>query len=281
METLGWGTIDDLMSDARSAGHEASPRLVADWVADGLLDGPTRKALGRGRGSDKGRFPENQRLLFLTLLDKRAQGHRQKRTLAQVPIFLWCVFGDGYVPTRQVAKAIRTWVGDATANLERSRQLAREVLALHDHPAASPADRRELTEVIANIAHSGRVRDVDKLRQAVKRVFEPATTYGAMHRAVGHPDVMLTVDTMVTLVEVRQEAVHAVRAGRLSESDLLRARQLYQMSRLGYVAHLAEYRAQASEPQVSLFRQDTPQRLFDNCAPDLLTCIGQIIHKPD
>jgi hypothetical protein len=268
------GTIDDLVADAVAAGHEVSRRLITDWVACGLLDRPQRRARGRGKGSHKGVFSANQRRLFLTLLDKRAQGARHKRALAQAPIFLWAVFGDEYVPTRQALLAMRTWVGDATANLERSRLLAREVLQLHDHPSASPADRRELEDVIASIAHSGRARDVDRLMRAVQRVFEPKEVFGTLHRAIGHPDVLLTVDTMVTIIEARQDAVRATRAGALDEEDLQRARRLYRASRSDYASRLPEYRASAPASHRSLFRADTPQSLFDSCANDVLTCLG-------
>lgn len=274
MEPLTAGTIDDLVADAIAAGHEVLPRLITDWVACGLLDRPQRRARGRGKGSHKGVFPANQRRLFLTLLDKRAQGARHKRALAQAPIFLWAVFGDEYVPTRQALLAMRTWVGDATANLERSRLLAREVLQIHDHPSASPADRRELEQVIASIAHSGRASDLDRLRQVVQRVFEPKEVFGTLHRAIGHPEVMLTVDTMVTLVQARQGAVRATRAGELDEADLQRARVLYRLSRSDYSSHLPEYRASTPESHRSLFPADTAQSLFESCANDVLTCLG-------
>jgi len=276
MSITGSGTIDDLVADARRSGHHVTPRLITDWVSHGLLDRPVRKAKGRGKGSVKGQFPENQRRLFLTLLDKRAEGTRHVRTLAQAPIFLWCMFGDAYVPTRQVLKAFTTWLGDATSNLDRAQEIARQVLAQHDHPSALATDRKKLEEILTGMAHSGRLRDRAELLQAVRRVFEPEQVYGGLRRAVGHPDVLLTAETFVELTEVRVAAVYALRSGQVTEDDLRQVRQAYRMSRTDYLAHLAEYQAQAPDSHASLFAPDTLQTQFDSCAHDLLTCLGQM-----
>lgn len=280
MNITGPGTIDDLVADARASGHKVTSRLIADWVSLGLLDRPVRKAKGRGKGSAKGQFPENQRLLFLTLLDKRAEGARHVRTLAQVPVFLWCMFGDAYVPTRQVLRAFTTWLGDTSANLDRAQEIAKQILTQHDHPSALPADRKALEDILTQMAHSGRLRDRDGLLRAVRRVFEPEEIYGQLHRAIGHPEALLTAETFVVLTEVRLAAIHGLQAGHVTESDMRQVRQVFRMSRMDYLAHLAEYRAQAPKTQSSFFAPETSQTQFDNCAHDLLTCLGQMILNP-
>lgn len=77
------GTIDDLVADATTAGHQVKARVVRDWIAEGLLDSPQRRA--KHRGSDKALHTVNQRKLFLLLLDKR-QAMPKIPSLAQIPL---------------------------------------------------------------------------------------------------------------------------------------------------------------------------------------------------
>lgn len=79
------------------------------------------------------------------------------------------------------------------------------------------------------------------------------------------------------LTEVRLAAIQGLQAGLVTENDMRQVRQVFRVSRMDYLAHLAEYRAQVPETQSSFFAPDTSQTQFDNCAHDLLTCLGQMI----
>jgi hypothetical protein len=78
------GTINDLTTDAARHGHQVIARLVRDWSERGLLDYPTRRPAGKGHGSKQALYTANQRMLFLSLLDKRAGN--SIRSLARMPV---------------------------------------------------------------------------------------------------------------------------------------------------------------------------------------------------
>ncbi len=185
---LGSGTTETLLADAQARGHQATARLVVEWTRRGLLDRPVVRGKGQGKGRTKGEFSRNQRQLFLALLDKRALGATQFRSLAQVPIFIWLYFGDDYVPTRQIVRALASWVGDAGSSKERARETADQLIALHEHSASRPADRRRLRVLLIETIQSGRLRDRDELLDAVRDVFEPEKAFGnTFDRAIGPP----------------------------------------------------------------------------------------------
>jgi len=270
----GPGTVDDLIADAEAHGHGATPRLVTDWVGAGLLDKPAHQAKGRGKGSAKGSYTAHQRRLFLSLLDKRSQGARHVSTLARIPIFIWLYFGDDFVPTRQTARALRTWLGDSSTSMEVARKSANEMLGLLDHPAATLADRRQLREALADITWKGRVDDWVRLETAVRRVFEPPQVFGKLNRGIGHPAAMLTAESVLGLIEARLTASFAVQARQVDEETLDRARQLHLSNWAEYVRRVPELRAQASGSFAAVFTEGTLQEQCDNCGRDLLTIIG-------
>ena len=104
-------TAADLAADATAAGAPVSTRLITDWVERGLLDRPRRRGLGRGRGT-VATWPENQRQLFLALLDQRRRGVKRLATLCNLPVTIW-LDSEGldleYVPLRQVRRCLATW----------------------------------------------------------------------------------------------------------------------------------------------------------------------------
>lgn len=271
------GTIDVLVADAVASGHQVTPRLVTDWVSWGLLDRPTRQPRGRGKGSSKAQYTGSQRELFQTLLAKRGEGVTHVRSLARVPIFVWVYWGEEYVPVRQAMRALTTWLGDSRASLAQARQAAETMLAMLDHPRATPAARRELKDAVTDTAYTGRL-DPDRLEQAVREVFEPTATFGRLSRAIGHPGAQLTAESVVHLIKARHAAASAVQAGRLTEAELTACRQQLLMTRSEYMAMgPAIASTQDEEMMGTLYAdltQDSPQRRFDSCAVDLLTVIG-------
>jgi hypothetical protein len=273
----GPGTIDDLIADAVGRGHQVTARLVTDWVGHGLLDHPARRPKGRGKGSGKALYPRSQRLLFLTLLDKRQQGAVHVRALAQVPIFLWLYWGEDYVPVRQALRALTTWLGDTRANRDRARQAADSMLGVLDHPSATAAARRELKDVLAEIAYTGRL-DRDHLERAVVQVFEPPAAFGRLSRAVGHPGAPLTAQTVIRLIEARVAAATEVQAGRVSEEQLTRCRQVHLATRSEYLALLPSIAdpvwGAPRQLYTDLLGPNALQIWFDRCGTDLLTVIG-------
>jgi len=275
VEITGPGTIDDLVADAGRLQITVTPRLVTDWTSKGLLDRPARRAKGRGLGSAKGLYPATQRELFLTLLDKRRQGAVRIPTLARIPIFIWLVWGDDWVPTRQALLAHRTWLGVIGTSQEQARTSATEILGLLDHPLAQVADRQALKDELADIAYKGRLDHPDRLEAAVRRVFEPPSVFRRpIVRAVGHPAAPLTSDTVVGLVAARANAAVAIKRDQITATDMQQARQMYLASRTEYAAHLPVLRAQTPAPYTELYSDGGVQAQVDNCALDLLTLLG-------
>ena len=119
------GTIDHLIADAAEHGHQVIARLVRDWSERGLLDYPTRRPAGKGHGSKQALYTANQRMLFLALLDKRADNGI--RSLARMPVWLWMYWGDDYVPLRQARRAFMTWLGDPGSRSRPARERAQAI----------------------------------------------------------------------------------------------------------------------------------------------------------
>jgi hypothetical protein len=138
----------DLITDATAQGRSVKQRLITDWVEKGLLDGPARHSLGRGRGSAPGTWPENQHKLFLLLLQKRQEVSRLAM-LCNVPVAFWLYFGSEYVPARQVRRALATYAGvHKTASGRAARQSARLLCEQMLPPSFSRRDKKCLSEAV-------------------------------------------------------------------------------------------------------------------------------------
>ncbi|MFL6124943.1 hypothetical protein [Actinophytocola sp.] len=269
MSIDGSGTRDDLIADARAAGHEVTVRMITDWVARGLLDQPTRQPKGRGHGSNKGLYSQNQRRLFITLLGKRPSNHL--RSLARVPLYLWLYWGDDYVPTRQAIRAFDTWLGDFRVSKEAAKQAAQQLLGRVDHPDATSTARRALLKVLADIAYHGRI-DEEALSKAAEAVFEPE--HRLIKRAVGPVAAPLTTDNVVNLLSVRLQAAQHFRDGFVTEDHLEQARSLILETRADYLVELPGMASQVPDQLVGAFQHPSDEMKALNCGTDLLTMLG-------
>ena len=122
-------TKAQLVAAAMAHGYRATDRLLTDWQAAGLLDQPTKRGLGRGKGIEA-LWPESQLRLWLLLLQKRGEV-TQVPVLCNIPVGLWLYFGDDYASVRQVRKCMRTWsyrYGSSRGH-NRAKQEARALLA--------------------------------------------------------------------------------------------------------------------------------------------------------
>jgi hypothetical protein len=122
-------TKSQMVQAALAAGHTATERLLTDWQSAGLLDQPTKKGLGRGKGI-QALWPESQLRLWLLLLDKRRETS-QVPNLCNVTVGLWLYFGDDYATVRQVRKCMHTWsirYGSSRGHTQ-AKQSARALLA--------------------------------------------------------------------------------------------------------------------------------------------------------
>lgn len=267
-------TATDLVEAAQATGHDrVSPRLVVDWVGLGLLDRPERHGLGRGKGSTA-TWSDAQRQLFLALLDLRGQGAKIPQ-LCNVPVWLWLAWGDGYVPLRQVRRAMRTWadaVGDAPTG--RARSNVRQMMADWGDPEVKRADRRALEAAILPMVRTGQV-DEKVMLPLVERVFDPKGT--------GQRGGPLSPEGYVRLLRARVEALKRLT---MEESRFVRGRRvepfddgIFEWSRFVYLASRHRYGidrphlAVASERE-ERFAPEGPTELVMAACLDLATLLG-------
>lgn len=269
-EINGPATIDQLLTDAATAGHTVTARMIRDWTQAGLLDYPQRRPAGKGHGSHPALYPEQQRLLLLTLLHHRAQ-NVGIRTLAQIPVFIWLYWGDAYVPLRQVRIALATWLGDPRTNRRRADEIARLTLLQFDHPSATPAARKRLRAVVAEAAYTGRV-DLQDLEDALREVFEPG--FGPFHRAVGPADAPLTVESQIELTRARLAAVEKVASGAFTDDDFRTARTVHLLTYSQYARQQPLLATQAPAGQDDLYAPVTAERAANEACGNLLTALG-------
>lgn len=263
------GTVDDLVADAATAGYQVTVRLIRDWASAGLLDRPNKRPAGKGHGSAPALYSANQRMLLLTLLTKRPDNGI--RSLARIPVGIWMYWGDDHVPARQARRALKTWVGDPRVSMERARETAREVVRQLDNPAATRSDRRELVNVLADIAYRARP-DYTKLESAVRAVFEPGSQQ--IRRAIGHPSAPMMADAVVDLVKARMQAVKLLMDDRLTGDRFYWARHAHLVSYAEYAMRQPRLAASTPGSIRDMYEPVTAEAALNDCCGHLLTTIG-------
>lgn len=214
-------TADDLIAAARKAGYpDLTARAITDWVQRGLLDRPTRQSKGRGQGSAKGTFPEAQKDLLLLLLDKRSDNPGVMQ-LQVVPIAIWLYWGDDYVPTRQVLRALTKWAKhNETSSESRAREGIEALLAQLVHPDASETARRAFNRTLMQAATS-QTRIPNDLSKRISDVVDPHDE----GRTPGPPGIPLNPDALVRSWLMQRRAMRKLIAGDVRNGDLERARE--------------------------------------------------------
>lgn len=265
----GTATIDQLVTDAANCGHVVTPRLIRDWTEVGLLDHPRRRPAGKGHGSRKSLYPENQRRLLLTLLHHRPENNIS--SLARIPVGIWMYWGQEFVPLRQVRVAMNTWLGDPRVSLRKARETAREVTKLLDSPAATKSARTRLRQTLGDIAYTG-TADFEQLDRAVRAVFEPGAR--RVHRAIGHPEAPITADSVVDLIRARMHAAERLAAGEVTDAEFVQARDAHLVMYAQYALSQARYAASAPAASPDVYEPVTAERALNDCCGDLLTSLG-------
>lgn len=261
-----------LVQIASAKGYrQVSTRLVDDWVAKGLLDRPEHRPLGYGRGSLPAVWSDNQRELFLTLLEKRDEG-APIATLCNILVWLWLWWGDSYVPLRQVRRAMQTWAKAAGYPPRgRARADMRRLIGNWGDPRARRNDCRALEAALYPMVCSGRV-EAAVLLPLVQRVFDPKGTGVPRGPAGGR----ITPEGYVGLLQARVEAIT-----HLDTFD----DQLFEQARVTYLATRHNYERQrprlAADPELGA-RFAAPalaEIVWDACL-DLVTLLGMISTPP-
>jgi hypothetical protein len=111
-------TSNELVALAQAHDPSFKPRTLADWPGYGLLAEAEREGRGPSRGVGRS-WTAPQAIVFLSVVRLRKDGKRRRSDLANVPVFLWLVFGEDYVPLGQVRRALATWAAAVPRLSER------------------------------------------------------------------------------------------------------------------------------------------------------------------
>lgn len=273
------GTIDDLIADARAAGHpDMNARLIHSWIAKGLLDQPRLRT--RHRGSERAEHSVNQRRLLLLLLDKRRQVTHLS-ALAQVPLAVW-LWWDGHVPTRQAQRAWVTWVGRGGRSKDVAREGALGLLRQIGHPLATPTAKTRFVRIVTDLGNGTvlTVRGRAELLDAVREVMEPDSVFAAtgLVRALGPAQIPMTAETVVGYAEALSAALRRTLDQKVDDALLERVRAVHRASMTGYLAQRAELAAAGGLD--GIFREPTSQEQFDEVGRQLLLALGlELTHR--
>jgi len=245
----------------------ASRRLLHDWTGLGLLDHPARPGRGRRVGGWGVSWPETQRSLWLLLLQKR-KGVKRIETLCNVPVSIWLIWGDSYVPVGQVRRAMETWAGRwEKSSKKRAYWSARHLVADLQVGDVWPPARNTAIEVIAHMGMTGKF-DRHRLVGELRKVMDP-------HRT-GRPRGVLmqvTPETYADAIEARMTAMRALPD--LPDDAFYWVRYLWQATRSGYAADQPRL---AADPELGhLAEVPTLESVANNACVDLLTILGLVL----
>ncbi len=250
--------------------------MITDWVEVGLLDAPTRTGAGRGKGSKPALFSANQRRLFTSLIQKRAETNKTSQ-LARIPMYLWVCWGDDYVPTRQARKAFRTWAKDTLRVGDKHAQANAKVIV--EQVAADSAPQQEVTELtnlLARVAHQGRLDDPAELENLLDIVIDPQGT----GQRLGPPGLQVDARQYVTSLVRSQVALNHVLDGTLEEDMLVTARGHQRQDLAQYLAQQPRLLAQTTPDVSAKFKiKMENQDIFEQVCPNLLLIIGALYYQ--
>jgi hypothetical protein len=264
----GWTAVE-LLSAAAEQGTPASKRLIVDWTSLGLLDRPHRRGRGRGAGSQPGTWPEEQRQLFLTLLRQRS-GIKHVIPLFNIPVALWLIWGDDYVPLRQARRALGSWITMSwKTSKARARATARQFVDSISDPKAGGANRKALLDALANGMASPGSFDREHVLTLVRRVFDP--------RGTGNPrgpaGAEITAEGVVNVLQARVQAF--LRFSDVSDDLLIWSRKVYRHINTMYVADLPQLMRDPAYGHLHA-KRGIEERVNAACV-DFLTTLGLVL----
>lgn len=255
-------TKAEMLEAAAEAGFMVSGHLIDDWVSKGLLDRPERPGRGRGRGR-VATWNWYQLQLFLTLLHQRQKG-AHIGSLANVPVWLWLLWGEPYSSVRQLRLAVQTWVAtDSQVAAGNAHKAARQLVGRIAHPRAT--GKRELIALLEG-AISSRTFNAEEITEAVRGVLDR----GATGRPQGPEGAELTAERYVGSVLARLEAIE--HWSKLPDEFFDRARNVYRVTRAEYQIDQPRF---ALDPRLGgLFEEPTAEDLVNSACLDLLSVVG-------
>lgn len=206
----------DLVDEAAKAGYPVTPRLVTDWVEQGLL-GQGRR-VGHGKGGGRGaryEWPESQCRLFLLLLEKRPTTPQTISGLCDIPVGFWLYWAVDWINVDQVRRALATWWRRASStNEDQSLAQARQFVQAFVPKGAPQAAVNALRDAIQDSMRSRRY-DEAKLKKLAEAVLLPGSERPP---APYYKDASGTIDDMLCMVHTMARYEDA------TDSDFLEVR---------------------------------------------------------
>lgn|GEM_PF-1343355 len=256
-------TLGDLIDEAKRAGFRPNKALVSRFVTVGLLD----RADGTGPGYKGGvrwTWPQSQRDLLLTLLDK----HRTVRSplsLANIPIAVWLLWGEGWVPLRQARRALETF---AEVQKEAPRHdYRRAALKLVGELAQPRADFRAKDALVDTLVHSAQTRQ-----------FDAATIGPLLNAVVGGSEPTAQTDGPRTLGILEAQWAARSRFHELTDGYFQWARMF---ALVGQASYARDWRHLASDPRFGQLNEPFDfEHVANSACRDVLFVLGMALVLP-
>lgn len=266
--------LKDMIRVAKEAGFGPTPRMVHDWVSEGLLDRPERRGLGRGKGIGA-TWPEEQRRLFETLLDHRKRVGRVA-PLCNIPVWTWLYFGDTYVPLRQVRRALGTWVGLTDhISWKTARRTAQQLLDQSRSQVQMRTLIDEVARMLLRLPRKFNEEDEGELLRLLKDILDPKRTAGLVRNLGG---MEFKPETYVEIMKVRLRASGALATNQIDDALFHWARYTNIVSRQQYQWHLTRMTGGTTSGVANV---SSLQEMVLRACLDLVTLLGLGLGMPD
>lgn len=252
-----------LLAEAKRAGFKANKALLDRWVTLGLLD--HAEPTGRGyKGGVLRTWPETQRQLWLTLLDK----HRtvdSPRALANIPTAVWLIWGEAWAPLRQIRRALETY------------SEVRKPALRHDYPAAARKLVRDFARPGADPHAKAALADAIVL-SARERVFHEEEIARLLLEVVGPADPGAQTDGPRVLAILRAQWAARARFDALTDGHFLWARAVSLYAQADYAR---VWPTLASDPRFGKIHEPFDlDDLANRACQDLLLVLGMALTTP-
>jgi hypothetical protein len=258
-------TQAELLDEARAADFAVSQGLIERYVTLGLLDAAHPDGTDRGyKRGVRWTWSENQRRLWLTLLDKRRQTDKP-RALANLPVQIWLYWGEDYVPLRQVRRALETYSEvRKSAHRHDYPRAARSLIRSVTRPRADARAKAATIDLLVEAARS-RHLDLDALRPLLVEVVGPADPSGQL-------------DGPRALAVLAAQWAAVTRFDELSDAHFRWARAFSLFGQADYARARADL---AADPRFGAMHQPFDlQHLANSACQDVLFVLGMALIAP-
>lgn len=245
------------LSELARRGYRRTARWHEEWIGLGLLDRGVR------HGREKATWPQEQMELAASLL-RHVQKGAHLPSLSNIVVCIWLWWGDGYVPCRQVPRALKTWLdGEQEPAEKHVRASASELVEKIKHPKGR--GKRRLVRALVDLTYKPQA-DQEQLRELFDDVFDPDRT----GKVRGPAGAEISSDLYFGMVKTRIEGRAQLRS--FTQAEYRAARDLYRWSRTEYAKAQPNY---ARDPDLGrLYEVPDLNEVANSACSDLFTCLA-------